>query len=286
MDFYSAYRQGFVRVAACTHHTALADPAANAESVLRMAEDCHDDNVALAVFPELTLSGYSIEDILLQDALLDAVEDALRDVVVASADLMPVLVVGAPLRHLHRIYNTAVVIHRGRVLGVVPKSYLPTYREFYELRQMAAGDDIYDEIRLGRGKTLARAPFGPDLLFTASDLPGFTLHVEICEDMWIPIPPSAHAALAGATVLTNLSGSPVTIGRADDRCLLAQSASLRCTAAYIYAAAGEGESTTDLAWDGHTMIWENGVCLAQQRFSTQPQYCIADIDLDLLCSTR
>ena len=118
MDFYSVYRQGFVRVAACTHHTFLADPASNAESVLGLARACHDDNVALAVFPELTLSGYSIEDILLQDALLDAVEDALLDIVVASADLLPVLVVGAPLRYRHRIYNTAVVIHRGRVLGV------------------------------------------------------------------------------------------------------------------------------------------------------------------------
>src|SRR6478609_4898124 len=114
MDFYSAYRQGFVRVAACTHHTTIADPIANAESVLRVARTCHDDSVALAVFPELTLSGYSIEDILLQDALLDTVEDALLDVVVASAELMPVLVIGAPLRYQHRIYNTAVVIHRGR----------------------------------------------------------------------------------------------------------------------------------------------------------------------------
>jgi NAD+ synthase (glutamine-hydrolysing) len=132
-----------------------------------------------------------------------------------------------------------------------------------------------------------RAPIGPDLLFTAADLPGFTLHVEICEDMWIPIPPSAHAALAGATVLTNLSGSPATIGRAEDRCLLARSASLRCVAAYIYAAAGEGESTTDLAWDGHTMIWQNGMSLAQsQRFPTRPTHCVADVDLDLLCSTR
>src|SRR6188472_2135529 len=132
MDFYSAYRHGFVRVAACTHHTTLADPAANADLVLRLARACHDDNVALAIFPELTLSGYSIEDILLQAALLDAVEDALLDLVVASADLLPVLVVGAPLRYRHRIYNTAVVIYRGRVLGVAPKSYLPTYREFYE----------------------------------------------------------------------------------------------------------------------------------------------------------
>jgi NAD+ synthase (glutamine-hydrolysing) len=283
MDFYSAYRQGFVRVAACTHHTTIADPAANAESVLRLARACHDDAVALAVFPELTLSGYSIEDILLQDALLDAVEEALVEVVAASAVLLPVLVVGAPLRHRHRIYNCAVVIHRGAVLGVVPKSYLPTYREFYERRQMAAGDDVHGTIRV-RG---AEVPFGPDLLFAASDLPGFVLHVEICEDMFVPVPPSAEAALAGATVLVNLSGSPITVGRAEDRALLARSASARCLAAYVYAAAGEGESTTDLSWDGQTMIWENGVLLAQsERFPRGERRSVADVDLELLRSER
>jgi NAD+ synthase (glutamine-hydrolysing) len=283
MDFFSAYRQGFARVAACTHHTTLADPAANAESVLRMARSCHDDNVALAVFPELTLSGYSIEDILLQDTLLDAVEDAVLDIAEASTELMPVLVVGAPLRYANRIYNTAVVIHRGRVLGVAPKSYLPTYREFYERRQMAPGDDVRGAIRMGD----ADVPFGPDLLFTATDLPGFVLHVEICEDMFVPVPPSAQAALAGATVLANLSGSPITIGRAEDRCLLARSASSRCLAAYVYAAAGEGESTTDLAWDGQTMVWENGVCLAQsERFPKGERRSTADVDLDLLRSER
>jgi NAD+ synthase (glutamine-hydrolysing) len=283
MDFYSAYRHGFVRVAACTHRTTLADPAANAESVLRLARDCHEDSVALAVFPELTLSGYSIEDILLQDALLDAVEAALLDIVVASAELMPVLVVGAPLRHQHRIYNTAVVIHRGTVLGVVPKSYLPTYREFYERRQLAAGDGVHGAIRIGE----TEVPFGADVLFTATDLPGFVLHVEICEDMFVPIPPSAQAALAGATVLANLSGSPITIGRAEDRALLARSASSRCLAAYVYAAAGEGESTTDLAWDGQTMVWENGVCLASsERFPKGERSSIADVDLGLLRSER
>ena len=251
--------------------------------MLRLARACHDDNVALAIFPELTLSGYSIEDILLQDALLDAVEDALLDLVVASADLLPVLVVGAPLRYRHRIYNTAVVIHRGRVLGIAPKSYLPTYREFYERRQVAAGDDVRGAIRIGD----EHVPFGPDLLFTATDLPGFVLHVEICEDMFVPVPPSAQAALAGATVLANLSGSPITVGRAEDRCLLARSASSRCLAAYVYAAAGEGESTTDLAWDGQTMIWENGVCLAQsERFPKGERRSVADVDLELLRSER
>jgi NAD+ synthase (glutamine-hydrolysing) len=283
VDFHSAYRHGFVRVAACTHHTTLADPAANAESVLRMARDCHDDGVALAVFPELTLSGYSIEDILLQDGLLDAVEVALADVVAASTELLPVLVVGAPLRYRHRVYNTAVVIHRGTVLGVVPKSYLPNYREFYERRQMAAGDDVGGTIRVAG----ADVPFGPDLLFAATDLPNFVLHVEVCEDMWVPIPPSAEAALAGATVLANLSGSPITIGRADDRKLLARSASSRCLAAYVYSAAGEGESTTDLAWDGQTMIYENGVLLAEsERFPKGERRSVADVDTDLLRAER
>ncbi|BBX97224.1 NAD(+) synthase [Mycobacterium lacus] len=283
MSFYSAYAHGFVRVAACTHHTTIGDPASNAASVLGLARACHDDGAALAVFPELTLSGYSIEDVLLQDALLDAVEDAVLDIVAASTELLPVLVVGAPLRRRHRIYNTAVVIHRGVVLGVSPKSYLPTYREFYERRQVAPGDGEYGTIRIGD----TQAPFGPDLLFAASDLPGFVLHAEICEDMFVPVPPSAEAALAGATVLANLSGSPITIGRAEDRRLLARSASARCLAAYVYAAAGEGESTTDLAWDGQTMIWENGVLLAQsERFPRGERRSVADVDTELLRSER
>jgi NAD+ synthase (glutamine-hydrolysing) len=283
MDFHSAYAQGFARVAACTMPTALADPAANAESVLRIARACHDDAVAVAVFPELTLSGYSIEDLLLQDALLDAVESALAEVVRGSADLVPVLVVGAPLRHGLRVYNTAVVVHRGQVLGVAPKSYLPTYREFYERRQLAPGDDVRGSITVAG----VDVPFGPDLLFTALDVPGLVVHVEICEDMWVPIPPSAEAALAGATVLLNLSGSPITVARAEDRKLLARSASSRCLAAYVYAAAGQGESTTDLAWDGQTFVYENGGLLAEsERFAPGDQHTVADVDLQLLRAER
>ena len=283
MPFTSLYAHGFARVAACTHRTALADPARNAEAVLAMAADLDAQGVALAIFPELALSGYSIEDLLLQDVLLDAVEQAVATVLAQSASLGTVLVVGAPLRHAGRLYNTALVIHRGRLLGVVPKSYLPTYREFYERRQVAAGDQLRGEITLA-GQTV---PIGNDLLFAAEDVPGFVLHVEICEDMWVPIPPSATAALAGATVLANLSGSPITIGRADSRRLLAQSASARCLAAYIYAAAGTGESTTDLAWDGQVMIFENGVRLAEaERFPAEGQFIAADIDLDLLRQER
>lgn len=283
MDFFSVYRHGFVRVAAATHHTVLADPAANAESVLRIAQLCADRGVAVAVFPELTLSGYSVEDILLQNTLIDAVEAALADIVAASVDYGVVLIVGAPLRVRHRIYNTAVVIHRGVVLGVVPKSYLPGYREFYEPRQCAAGDTESGTIILGG----AEVAFGPDLLFSASDIAALVFHVEICEDMFVPVPPSAYAALAGATVLVNLSGSPITIGRAQDRELLARSASARCVAAYVYSAAGQGESSTDLAWDGQAMMYENGRLLAcSQRFATEENCLIADIDLDLLRAER
>ncbi len=283
LDFRSAYAQGFARVAACTVPVAIADPAANAAAILSAARACHDDAVAVAVFPELGLCGYSIEDLLLQDALLDAVEAALADVVAASADLLPVLVVGAPLRHRHRVYNTAVVVHRGRVLGVAPKSYLPTYREFYERRQLAPGDDVRGTITVAG----ATVPFGPDLLFRAEDVPGLVLHVEVCEDMWVPVPPSAEAALAGATVLANLSGSPITVARAEDRRLLARSASARCLAAYVYAAAGEGESTTDLSWDGQTFVYENGVLLAEtERFPRGPRRSVADVDLELIAAER
>src|SRR4051795_9428700 len=283
MDFRSAYAHGFARVASCTERTAVGDPAANGDAVLRQARACADEGVAVAVFPELCLSGYSIEDLLLQDALLDGVEAALDTIVAGSADLLPVLVVGAPLRHRHRIYNCAVVAHRGRVLGVVPKSYLPTYREFYERRQIAPGDDEHGEIRIGG----ADVPFGPNLLFDAEDVPGLTVHVEICEDLWVPVPPSAEAALAGATVLLNLSGSPITVGRAEDRKLLCRSQSSRCLAAYVYAAAGEGESSTDLSWDGQTTIFENGVLLAESdRFPDGERRSVADVDLDLLRQER
>ncbi len=277
VDFYSAYDQGFARVAACTVPIRVADPASNARAVLEQARACSEDGVGVAIFPELCLSGYSVDDLFLQDALLDAVLDAVAEIVAASEALLPVLVVGAPIAHGNRVLNCAVVIHRGRILGVAPKSYLPTYREFYERRWFAPGDDV-------RGTTVLagqEVPIGPDLLFEATDVRGLVLHVEICEDMWVPVPPSAEAALAGATVLANISGSPITIGRAEDRRLLASSASSRCLAAYVYAAAGQGESSTDLSWDGQTMIHEHGQLLAEtERFPDGPRASVADLDLD------
>jgi NAD+ synthase (glutamine-hydrolysing) len=283
MNFHSLYQHGFARVAACTGHVATADPPANAEVVLRLARACDEDGVAVALFPELCLTGYSIEDLLLQDAVLDEVEAALATIVEGSAELLPLLVVGAPLRHRNRVYNCAVAVHRGRVLGVVPKSYPPTYREFYEGRHLASGVGERGTIRVGG----TEVPFGPELLFAAEDLPALVVHVEICEDMWVPIPPSAEAALAGATVLLNLSGSPITVGRAEDRKLYCRSASSRGLAAYVYAAAGQGESTTDLSWDGQTTIFENGVLLAEtDRFPDAERRAIADVDLDLLRQER
>jgi NAD+ synthase (glutamine-hydrolysing) len=284
MNFRSLYRHGFVRVASCTTRVGLADPAANADAILRMARHCHDQSVALAVFPELGVSGYAISDLLQQDTLLDAVERAVADVVSASETLLPLLLVGAPVRHQGRLYNAALAIHRGRLLGVVPKSYLPNYREFYERRHFVAGQGIVGQEIAVAGHC---APFGTDLLFAAEDLPDLVVHAEICEDFWVPVPPSSAAALAGATVLANLSASNITIGKAETRRMLCQSQSARCLAAYLYAAAGAGESTTDVAWDGQAGVYENGAVLAETaRFPEDDQCAIADVDLDMLRQER
>ncbi|WP_191059487.1 NAD(+) synthase [Geminicoccus harenae] len=284
MTFRSIYRHGFARIAACTTTCSIADPASNARTILAMARRCHEQAVAVAVFPELSLSGYAIDDLLLQDPLLDAVDDALADLLDGSRHLLPLLLVGAPVRHRNRIYNAAIAIHRGRLLGVVPKVHLPNYREFYEHRHFASGQDMDGETIIVGGQTAA---FGTDLLFAADDIEGLIVHVEVCEDVWVPIPPSSDAALAGATVLANLSASNITIAKAETRKLLAQSQSARCLAAYVYSASGAGESTTDLAWDGQTSIFENGRVLAESdRFPPGDQLVTADVDLDLLRQER
>ncbi|MBB5830220.1 NAD(+) synthase [Brachybacterium aquaticum] len=282
----SIYDHGFVRVAAVTLPVALADPATNAERHLEVLRDLHAQQVGLAVFPELSLTGYSLDDLVMQEPLLDAAEQAVLDVLEASQELMPIIVLGAPLRaeDRSRVYNCAVVIHRGQILGITPKQNLPTYREFYERRWFAPGDDACDiAVRLG-GEEQHLSPHG---IITVEDVPGLKLFVEICEDMWVPVPPSAEAALAGATVLVNLSGSPITVGRAEDRKLLARSSSARCQAAYVYAAAGEGESTTDLAWDGQTFVYECGDLLGEsERFPRGVRTTIVDVDLDRIVAER
>ncbi len=282
--FRSLYRHGFARVAACTGRSHPAEPERNADAILDLARRCHDSGAALAVFTELGLSAYAIEDLLLQQTLLDAVEAAAARVIAESANLRPLLLVGAPLRWRHRVYNTALAIQGGRLLGVVPKTFLPNYREFYEKRHFASGAGITGETIRVAGR---EAPFGTDLLFPAEDLPGLVVGVEICEDLWVPEPPGMRAALAGATVLANLSGSPITVGRAESRALLSRAAAMRGACAYVYAAAGQGESTTDLSWDGQTSIDELGVRLAEgERFPAGPVTTLADIDLDLIAQER
>jgi NAD+ synthase (glutamine-hydrolysing) len=282
--FDSIYRHGFVRLAICIPSVRLGNPLQNAERTVKLAERAAGEHAAIVAFPELGLSGYSNEDLFHQSALLDASVAALGKVVEASRALFPLLIVGTPLLVEEKLFNCAVVIYRGSILGVTPKTYLPNYREFYERRQFTSGTHA-----LTRELTLlgARVPFGNDILYHFTSCRGCTVHVEICEDVWVPIPPSSFAALAGATVLCNLSASNITIGKADYRRLLCASQSARCIAAYAYAAAGSGESTTDLAWDGHGMVYENGQLLAEtERFAADEQMIVADVDLDRLEQER
>ncbi|WP_306888552.1 NAD(+) synthase [Ancylobacter amanitiformis] len=282
-DFSCMYRHGFLRVAACVPRGRVADPAFAVHEHLELAAAGHARGVGVMLFPELGLSSYAIDDLLLQDALLDEVEAAISRITVASQELHPVLVVGAPLRRAGRLYNCAVVIHAGRVLGVVPKSYLPNYREFYERRHFTPGGGEGGEIAVA-GRS---APFGTDLIFRSGGAVAVNFHVEICEDIWVPLPPSTRAALAGAELLLNLSASNITIGKARTRRLLCASHSSRCIAAYAYSAAGPGESTTDLAWDGHAALFENGEMLAEsERFPPRSTFVTADIDLERLRQER
>jgi NAD+ synthase (glutamine-hydrolysing) len=262
----------------------VADPAINVRRTLELARRASERAAVLVSFPELGLAAYTSDDLVLQDALLDGVERAADELIEASRTLTPILLVGAPLRSEGRLFNCALVIHRGELLGVVPKIYLPSYREFYEKRQYTSGSQaLLDTIQVaGR-----RAPFGSDLLFAPAGLADFVLHVEICEDLWVPAPPSTYAALAGATVLANLSASNVTIGKADYRRLLCMSQSAKCIATYLYGGAGYGESTTDLAWDGHALVAENGELLAQsRRFQHTDALLTADVDLERLRQER
>jgi NAD+ synthase (glutamine-hydrolysing) len=262
----------------------VADPPFNVAHTIALAERASDAGTAVVVFPELGLSAYSNEDLFHQDALLDATTGAVEDVIEASRRLTPIVVVGAPLRLRGALFNCALAIQNGRVLGVTPKTYLPNYREFYEKRQFTAGRDrTFSDISLFG----ATVPFGNDIVYEIGSIPGCAVHVEICEDVWVPTPPSTYAALAGATVLLNLSASNVTIAKADYRRQLCASQSAKCLAAYAYAAAGAGESTTDLAWDGHGMIYENGVQLVEStRFAQDEQLIIGDVDVEHLLQER
>jgi NAD+ synthase (glutamine-hydrolysing) len=284
VPFDSIYRHGFARVAVCIPHVRLGDPEENAARTVALARRADEARAAVALFPELGLAGYSNEDLFHQDALLEATRDALARLVEESRSFSPLIVVGAPLKLEQKLFNCAIAIHRGAILGVTPKTYLPNYREFYERRQFTPGTHASSREVTLLGRTV---PFGRDVIYDFAPLADCAVHVEICEDLWVPVPPSSHAAMAGATILLNLSASNITIGKAEYRRLLCASQSARCVAAYAYAAAGSGESTTDLAWDGHGMVWENGRLLAEtERFAASEQLILADVDLERVAQER
>ena len=283
-DFFSLYRHGFARVALATPSVSIGDPRANLDAHVELMQRAARGKAVLAVFPELGLSAYSCEDLFHQQALLEAAAVALGDLLARTRRLPIATLVGLPVAVDGLLYNCAALACQGRLIGVVPKTYLPNYREFYEARQFTPGDTcLKSEIALA-GQA---APFGTDLIFNFSEISNFVLHAEICEDLWVPVPPSSYAALAGATVLANLSASNVVIGKHGYRMQLAANQSARCIAAYLYSAAGQGESTTDLAWDGDAMAFENGTLLAEsRRFADGPQLTFADLDLGRLVADR
>ena len=283
-NFHSLYTHDFIRIASCVPSTRVAHVASNLAETIGLVKEGEALKAALMIFPELGLSAYALDDLLFQDALLDSVEGAIARLVETSKELYPLLVVGAPIRCEGQLFNAAIAIHRGRVLGVVPKTYLPNYREFYERRHFTSGASIRQRRVLLAGHEV---PFGTDLLFCSAGSVRFNFYIEICEDFWAPLPPSTIAALAGAEILVNLSASNVVIGKADTRRLLCASQSARAIAAYAYSAAGPGESTTDLAWDGHAAIFECGDQLAEsERFPRGSALITADVDLGRIRQER
>jgi NAD+ synthase (glutamine-hydrolysing) len=284
-EFFNLYNHGFVRAAVGIPEVRVADPAFNGARTLELMERADREKVVLILFPELGLTAYSCEDLFHQQALLDGALEALSSVLKASAALNLVAVVGMPLQVDDLLFNCAFVLTRGKILGIIPKTFLPNYREFYEYRQFAPASaarstavDILDQRKI---------PFGEHLLFQCEARQGFTFFVEICEDLWVPVPPSSGAALAGATVILNLSASNITIGKDEYRHNLVANQSARCLASYLYAAAGPGESTTDLAWDGHAMVYENGTLITEsERFCYDSQLVVAELDLERLMQER
>lgn len=276
--FFNPYSHGFFRCATANPAVVLARPSVNADRQLAVAKQCHDEKVGLVVFPELSLSGYSLQDLFQQKCLLDESLNALTKMVDASRDLDPLIITGLPLMIDGRLFNCAAALQKGRLLGIVPKTWLPNHREFYEKRQFSSSLELSQaEVLIGTRSI----PVSPALLFCCRELPHVQIGVEICEDLWAPVPPSSFAAMAGATMICNLSASNIVIGKADYRRLLVKATSGRNICAYLYCSAGQGESTTDLAWDGHSIIAENGSIIEESsRFKAEGNLCMGDLDLE------
>ena len=275
-------RQGFVKAAAVTPKIKVADTKYNAELILDMMKESTRQGAKIVVFPELCLTGYTCQDLFLQERLLQGAKDALMKLVKESASLDAIFFVGLPFEILGKLYNVAAVFSHGEVLGLVPKSYLPNYNEFYEARHFVSGAELATEVVLPDGSCV---PADRDLLFVCEQMPKLRIGVELCEDLWTPNPPSISHALAGASVLVNLSASNELTGKDSYRRELVSGQSARLLAAYIYASAGEGESTQDLVFSGHNIIVENGQILAEsKRFGHGILY--SEIDVERLCAQR
>jgi len=274
---FSLSRFGLVRIGVATPELRVADVDFNRQELEAVAVEAADRGCRLLVLPELALTGYTCGDLFLQQALLDRAESALLALAAFTRSHPICLAVGLPIRQGGRLFNAAAFLAGGAVLGVVPKSYLPGSAEFYEERWFAAAAEAVDDRVVLGGQPV---PFGTDLLFVAEDLPGAVIGIEICEDVWVAEPPSGALALAGATLLLNLSASPEMLGKEGYRRALVQSQSARCLAAYAYASAGVGESSTDLVYSGHSLIAESGAVLAEtERFRPESQYVLADVDV-------
>jgi NAD+ synthase (glutamine-hydrolysing) len=283
-DFQDIRGHGFVRVAVCVPEMRVADPEFNVEAHLRVLERVQREGAQYALCPELGLSAYSCADLFFQETLLDGAVTALGRLAAATARWNLIVSVGMPLVVDDLLFNCAVTLFGGRPVAVAPKAYPPNYREFYELRWFhpAAEARSAEVTLLG-----ARVPFGTDVLVRAPHLPGFVLHTDVCEDLWTPVPPGTIAALSGATVLANLSASNVTVGKWEYRKQLVSSSSAKNLVVQLYSAAGFGESTADLAWDGHGLIAERGELVAEtERFTLGGDVALVDVDLDSLVQDR
>ncbi len=269
---------GFYRVASAVNYTTVANPQKNATQVLNLLKQAHQDDVSVVVFPELTLTGYTSSDLFLNQLLLNKQNSALEMILQEAKSISTIAILGLAIFERSFLYNTAVVIQNGEILGVVPKSYLPNKKEFYEKRQFVSGKDIKNSSIELLGQEV---PFGVDLLFKAGN--EILFGVEVCEDLWAITPPSNQMTINGANVIFNLSASNELVGKAEYREELVRTQSARCMGAYVYSSSGVGESTTDTVFGGHALIAEYGSTLAQnKRFSMDSHFISADIDIERL----
>ncbi|UDF03414.1 NAD(+) synthase [Asticcacaulis sp. AND118] len=282
-NFYSPASHGFVRVACATPDVHIADPKANLAEHITLIKKAERRGADLVVFPELSLTGYTLDELFNQQTLLDAAKDALDELTNLSGAYRCTIFAGVPLRIGGALYNCAAIIHRGRCLAIVPKTYLPNYREYYEKRYFASGATLpLGSVRVNDQFTIVST----DHVFQASDFPQFSFGVEICEDLWSPVTPSTKLALKGANIIINLSASNVLIGKSRARKALCSATSERLICAYAYSASGNGESTTDLAWDGQSLIYEMGELIGEGDRFVSDSLTFADVDVERIALER